>query len=80
MLRSGGLWFEVNLVKKLMGPHLEGKKLGMVAYSCHLSTGRKLKIGELWSSCPRQKATPYLQKKGWKHGSVIDTCLASVGP
>jgi hypothetical protein len=35
--------------KKLLRPHLNGKKLGMVAHACHPSDIRKPKIGGLQS-------------------------------
>jgi hypothetical protein len=31
------------------GPHFNGKKLGMVAHTCHPSNYEKHKIGVLWS-------------------------------
>jgi hypothetical protein len=42
------LCFEVSLGKSYVRTHLNRKKLGVVAYTCHPSQGKKLKIGGLW--------------------------------
>jgi hypothetical protein len=34
--------------KKFVRPHLNGKKLGTVAHTCHPNEGRKHKIGKSW--------------------------------
>jgi hypothetical protein len=39
-----GSWFQVSSGKKLMKPHLDRKKMGMVVCICHPSYGWKHKI------------------------------------
>jgi hypothetical protein len=43
-LRSGGEQFYASPGKKLLRPHLKGKKLGVVACACHLSNARKILV------------------------------------
>jgi hypothetical protein len=43
-LMLGGLWLRANLSKRmLLRPHLNAKKLGIMALTCHPSNGRKFK-------------------------------------
>jgi hypothetical protein len=46
-LRLEGLKVEVSLSKKLVRPHLSGKKVGVVVHTCHSSNGGKCKMGGL---------------------------------
>jgi hypothetical protein len=66
--------------KKFVRHHLNGKKLAMVACTCHSSDDRKLKIGSLSKpTWPKSKAKP--EHNGWRGGSSTKSaCLASVKP
>jgi hypothetical protein len=44
-LRSGGSWIHASLVKKFVILNLNGKKLNVVACTCHPNQGGKVKIG-----------------------------------
>jgi hypothetical protein len=46
-LRSKGLWFKDQPGKKFLRPHLNGKKLSVVACTYHLNDGQNLIIGGL---------------------------------
>jgi hypothetical protein len=50
-----GSWFQANLGKKFVRPHLSGKKLGMVVNSCHPSDREKCKIGSWFRQDPTSK-------------------------
>jgi hypothetical protein len=51
-----------------MRPHLNGKKLGMVANVYHPTYSRKYKIGESWSSPTWAKSEILFQKKQEQNG------------
>jgi hypothetical protein len=55
--------------KSLQDPHLNEKRLGVVACPCHPSHGGKPEIGG--PGWPGQKARPYVQNnqstKGWRY-------------
>jgi hypothetical protein len=61
--------------KTFVKSQLKGKKLGIMAYDCHLNNRGKCGAG-LWSSWPEQKSRPYLQsnhsKKGWSVAQAIE--------
>jgi hypothetical protein len=84
VLRWRGLWFDARLSKNVHRLHLNGKKLGVMAYTCHSSKDRKCKIGGLWSrlAWAKDKTTLFPNKpeqkelEAWlKHGTP---CLASI--
>jgi hypothetical protein len=59
--------------KKFMGPHPNGRKLGMVEHICHPTDSRKLKkIGGSQSRLTWAKGKSYFQnnqsKKDWRNG------------
>jgi hypothetical protein len=73
-LRLEGLEFKASPGKKVCKTlQLNGKKLGMVAHTCHPSYSRKCKVG-CGPGQPGQKVRPYLQnnqsKKDRRHSST----------
>jgi aminopeptidase-like protein len=50
-----GSLFKASLGKYFTTPHLSGKKLGVVAYTCHPSNIEKHKTGKLLSECLGKK-------------------------
>jgi hypothetical protein len=55
-------WEDCGSSKKFGRPHLDGKKLGVVAHACHPSAGRKHKIGGPWSRPVRTKSETPISK------------------